>query len=174
MKDLSRYPITFGYKAQDNVFYGPNGRVGPYHRGADRACPIGTPIVINGQTIGLTGNTGLSSGPHCHTQAMKNSQDLNPAPYEFKGGKVTRARYQYDFGNVVGIKVGTVEIFYAHLSKINVKIGDTIGDDMYKGKSAKHWYNEYQKYRKFTIRWRTRYQDLYKKIKSGLGKYLGR
>lgn len=126
---LKDYPITFGYKAQDGYYYGPHGTVGKYHRGADRACPIGVQVVIDGTTIGLTGNTGASSGPHCHIQAMIGTNDTNPAPYEFKGGTVVKAGFQPDFGNHIRIDVGGgVIVIYAHLSKINVSVGQVISN----------------------------------------------
>lgn len=128
------YPITFGYKATDGYYYGPNGRVGKYHRGNDRACPTGTPIIIGGQTIGLTGATGLVSGPHLHTQACtagsNYANDLDPSPFEFKFGTVVGAGWHNQFGNHVIIRVGGVDITYAHLSKINVSVGQTIGEEM--------------------------------------------
>lgn len=124
---LKDYPISFPYNSAD----------APYsllhrHRGADRACPIGTPIVIGSTTIGLTGNSGQSSGPHCHIQAWVNepSNTRNPAPYEFKPGEVVQAGVSSDFGNYITIDVGGVNVSYCHLSQINVKVGQVIGDDM--------------------------------------------
>lgn len=126
----SNYPITFGYRAQDGRYYGPSGSVGLYHRGNDRPCPTGTPIIIGSTTIGLTGASGLASGPHLHTQAMTTgtNTDYNPAPYEFKFGRVVRAGWHTQFGNHIRILVqGTnVECTYAHLSKINVSVGQVI------------------------------------------------
>lgn len=128
------YAVTFGYKAQDGYYYGPNGKVGKYHRGNDRPCPTGTPIVISGVTIGLTGATGLVSGPHLHTQACtagKNyADDFDPSPFEFKNGIVVVADYHSQFGNRIVIRVGGVDITYAHLSKISVAVGQYIGDEM--------------------------------------------
>ena len=127
----AQYPITFGYKAVDGKYYGPNGIVGKYHRGNDRPCPTGTPINISGVTIGLTGATGLVSGPHLHTQACtagsSYADDFNPAPYEFKNGTVVVAGWHSQFGNRIVIRVGGVDITYAHLSKINVAVGQQIG-----------------------------------------------
>lgn len=48
------------------------------------------------------------------------------------------------------------------------------GEDMYKGKDAKYWYTRYMKYRGYTKSWRIRYQNLYKRVKESIGKYLGR
>lgn len=129
MAIASDYGVSFGYGAQDGVYYGPNGSVGKYHRGNDRPTPIGTPIVISGTTIGWTGNTGLVSGPHLHTQAMYpgTNTDLNPTPYEFRPGAVVEAGWHNQFGNFVKIRVNSIDLIYAHQSKINVAVGQQVG-----------------------------------------------
>jgi hypothetical protein len=126
----ANYSITFGYGATDGYYYGPNGIVGKYHRGNDRPCPTGTSIVIGEWTIGLTGATGLASGPHLHTQACSAgsnySDDFNPSPYEFKYGTVIKAGWHNQFGNHIVIRTGNVDLTYAHLSKINVSVGQVL------------------------------------------------
>lgn len=77
------YPVTFPYGATDGVYYGKEAQgkptyIGPYHRGDDRAMPVGTPIVINGLKIGLSGATGAASGPHLHTGKFESGVDVNP------------------------------------------------------------------------------------------------
>lgn len=133
-KDLSQYPVTFGYGAQDGVYYGPNGSIGLRHRGNDRACPNGTPIIIAGKVIGLTGSTGITSGSHCHTQASTAnanwSNDIDPGPYEFKPGLVVGAGWHNQFGNYIMVRVGNVDITYAHLSRIDVSIGQVLNEGM--------------------------------------------
>lgn len=127
MKDLSQYNISFPYGATTP----PYSPAHP-HRGADRKCPIGTPVIINGVTIGLTGNSGSYNGqpyaPHCHIQAWVGdvANTRNPAPYEFKGGTVINTGVGPQWGNFVTILVDGVNVTYAHLSKINVKKGDRI------------------------------------------------
>lgn len=39
--------------------------------------------VNRGDVIGYVGNSGLSSGPHCHYEVMKNDQHLNPVNFYF-------------------------------------------------------------------------------------------
>lgn len=129
-KSAKDYDVSFGYKAQDGYYYGPDGIVGPYHRGNDRPTPVGTPIKIAGKTIGLTGVSGITSGPHLHTQACtagsNYANDINPTPYEFKPGTVVKAGAHPQFGNYIVIRVGKADLTYAHLSVINVKAGDKI------------------------------------------------
>ena len=135
MKPLNEYPVTFAYKAQDGKYYGTNGSVGLYHRGEDRKAPLGTPIIVQGVTIGEVGKSGLASGYHCHFQCMVGGNDVSPVPYRFTGGKVVRADFHTQFGYHVRIQHadGTIMI-YAHLSKINVSVGQVIklstGDTM--------------------------------------------
>lgn len=125
-KTAQDYPVTFGYLAKTTL----NGQ--PYtHRGTDRKCPTGTPIVISGTTIGLTGNTGLTTGPHLHLQAgtdLACQNTVNPEPYAFKVGKVVALRTvdEKAWGKYITIQVGAKYITYAHLSQVNVTVGQII------------------------------------------------
>ncbi len=130
MATAADYGVTFGYKAQDGYYYGPNGTVGKYHRGNDRPCPTGTPIIIGSKTIGLTGATGLVSGPHLHTQVCtagsNYADDFDPSPFEFKFGTIIKAGWHNQFGNHIVVRVGNVDITYAHLSRIDVSVGQEL------------------------------------------------
>lgn len=118
------YPVTFPYNARYSAKLG-----GGRHRGNDRACPTGTPVVIAGVTIGLTGATGLTTGPHLHTQAGTDKacqKDINPTPLEFKPGTVVNAGTGKQWGKFVTVQVGSQFISYCHLSVIKVNIGRVI------------------------------------------------
>lgn len=133
-KTAQDYPVSFGYGAQDGYYYGPKGIVGPYHRGNDRYTPTGTPVVIEGVTIGKTGATGLVSGPHLHTQAGTDigcQNTINPTTLEFDPGTVVASGTGNQWGKYITIKVGSKYITYCHLSQINVRKGQVIK----KGKS---------------------------------------
>lgn len=123
------YAVSFGYGAQDGYYYGPNGIVGPYHKGNDRPTPSGTPIVINGTTIGHTGATGMVSGAHLHTQAWTGStgNTQNPSPFEFQPGVVVGTGTASQWGNFVTVTVNGVNLTYCHLSQINVSNGQNLG-----------------------------------------------
>jgi len=127
--NADNYPITFAYGDVDGVYY---TNLNP-HRGNDRPTPSGTPVVIGGVTIGLTGNTGLTSGPHIHLQAGYDEwcqSTVEPSPYEFQPGTVTSAGYGSQWGNYIIIRtLSGVYICYAHLSQINVQEGQVIGEN---------------------------------------------
>ncbi len=134
IKTAKDYLVTLGFKAVDGFWYGPNGILGPWHRGKDRATPIGTKFMLNsGIVLGLTGNTGNSSGPHVHYEEREyegseikfhDPEDI----WKLKEGVVTVAGYVNGFGNSVFIKSGGRQYIVAHLSKVLVKKGDRLQD----------------------------------------------
>ena len=178
-KSIKDYEINFPYGATS----APYTQNHP-HRGNDRAAPCGTPIVIGSTTIGKVGTTGLSTGCHLHTQGARPGGYItfNPTVYEFQPGTVVETGFHGDFGNYVRIRVNSkVDIIYAHLSQINVRKGQTVGEDMYKGQNAKHWYLQYVKERrkvadreKESNTWRRRYYSaidgVWAKVKTAFGK----
>jgi murein DD-endopeptidase MepM/ murein hydrolase activator NlpD len=43
--------------------------------------------VRQGQAIGLSGNTGLSSGPHLHYEVIENAVEVDPMTFQIAGGR---------------------------------------------------------------------------------------
>ena len=122
------YKISFPYGAT-TAPYSPSHP----HKGEDRAAPLGTPIPVNGKVIGWVGSTGKSSGSHLHVQKVT-SAVVSP-----NGGgktlpqpaKVTATGYNSEIGNYVRIKDANGTVWsYFHQTKVNVKLGDNIGEDM--------------------------------------------
>lgn len=126
--------------AQDyevNLPYGatsaPYSRLHP-HRGNDRPCPAGTPVVIGGTTVGLTGATGYVIGAHLHIQEHTAGDYANTRKpqNEFKGGTVIgvypNSLGDGTFGKFIDIQTddGWVDS-YCHLSQINVQVGQKVG-----------------------------------------------
>lgn len=120
------YPVWFGYGAVDGYYYTPNRP----HRGNDRATPSGTPVVIGGAIIGLTGATGLVSAAHLHTQAGRDEwcQDtVDPTPYDFMGGTVVHTGNASQWGNYIIIRTTAgIYVCYAHLSAIYARQGQVV------------------------------------------------
>lgn len=124
--NIDQYPINFGYGETTTL----NGR--PYtHRGNDYPL-INQPVLINGTKIGISGATGLVSGPHVHVQAGRDEwaqQTIDPTPYVGKPGTVVKTSSASQWGNYVCVRVGGVNVFYCHLSTIDVQVGQVIGGE---------------------------------------------
>ena len=119
------YAVTFPYGATTAPY-----SVSSPHRGNDRPCPTGTPVVIGDTTIGWTGSTGWATGPHLHTQAGSDlycQQTFNPTGLEFRGGTVAAKGWADQWGNYVIIQTNAGYICYAHLSQTNVTVGQVVG-----------------------------------------------
>ncbi len=134
MKDVAQYLIKYGFglKAPD-----PWSESHP-HLGVDRPTPLRTPLFVNGQLIGYTGNTGGVAAHH-HLQKLVSGRAVDPGNGGFiiptpatvfdagdpKGGE------QQGIGKHIRIRDAQgVEWSHFHLDEIKVAIGDTIGDNM--------------------------------------------
>lgn len=138
----SDYKVSFPYGATT----APYSKAHP-HSGDDRAMPVGTPIDVGDTIIGLSGKTGKVTGSHLHIQKWKDGY-LNP---KGKGladtiafpARVTEVDFNFEIGNYVRlVDADGVRWSYFHQSAVKVAKGTIInqGEDMYKGKSAKEWY----------------------------------
>lgn len=118
-----QYPITTPY-----------GQVPGYplhnhfHQGVDYGCPVGTPVVVNGVTIGLSGNTGYTFGPHLHLGKWSGGVVQNPlnGGFDFKDAQVTGVEEDSENGKYVRIQGDGFSWVYLHLSSQNVKVGDKL------------------------------------------------
>jgi len=134
MKDASQFPVTFGFGAVDDGFYGKGGSIGPTHRGEDRAMPKNTPIIINGNTtIGFSGNTGASSAPHLHIGKFVNGQATHPQGQGFNlkvPAKITGVFEDPTNGKYVTINdADGVRWVYLHLNSQTAYIGQLITEE---------------------------------------------
>lgn len=146
MRDASTYPVTFPYGATSPP-YGTASM--PYHRGDDRAMPTGTPVIVNGVTIGLSGSTGASTGPHLHIGQFVGGQDKNPLGQGFTldNATVTEIGSDATNGNFVRVHGSGVDWVYLHLSNNKlVKVGDKLQG----GNMQPYTYNEDE----FYIAWK--------------------
>lgn len=133
MSDASTYPVSFPYGATS----APYSPAAP-HRGDDRPCPSGTPVMLAGVQIGLTGATGKVTGAHLHIQEWKGNYAATRKPQNsFKPGVVVNVDPEGTQGDGSFGKFITVQTSdgwndsYCHLSQINVQVGDRIGGDMW-------------------------------------------
>jgi hypothetical protein len=119
------YPVTegFGYHADYPLNNG-------FHNGIDYGCPVGTPVIVNGVTIGLSGATGAVTGPHLHVGRWVGGTATDPT---VGGGKNVSGAVVYDTGNdstngnYVRISDADGSLWvYLHLSKIEATKGQVL------------------------------------------------
>lgn len=172
------YPITEGFGCQPG--YPLNQSLCPagqgFHNGIDYGCPEGTPIVVNGITIGISGATGYVTGPHLHVGKWNGGTVMNPGSggFSFKSAVVTEINEDPTNGKYVRVQGDGHSWVYLHMSdNKKVKVGQTLeGDDMYKGRfedktielSAHGWYDKAVHYRKRTIEEKAKSETLTKEI----------
>lgn len=127
-KTAKDYPVTFPFGATTVPYSASHP-----HMGEDRAMPTGTRIEVNGTLIGLSGSTGLSTGPHLHIQKRTSTGVVSPSGGGFNlslPAKVSATGSSSTIGNYVRIKDSKgVEWSYFHQSQVKVKAGDSIGKE---------------------------------------------
>lgn len=137
-KTIWDYPMGFGYGATDGYWYGPNGKLGPYHRGDDWFAPVGTPVVVNGVEIGRSGKSGSVDGPHTHVGKWQNGKDYNPNLQGATLGsdavvtEIDRVDNSAN-GKFVRVRSQGFDWLYLHMDSIkdNLRVGDKLqGGDM--------------------------------------------
>src|ERR1044072_9088557 len=124
-KTAQDYKVTFGYGAT-GAPYGT--KENPYHRGEDRAMPQGTPVLVNGVQIGLSGMTGWADGPHLHVGRFVNGKDTNPGGggFSFKNAEVTEINEDSVNGKYVRVQADGASWVYLHLDKKTAKVGQKL------------------------------------------------
>lgn len=137
------YQINFPY----GVTQPPYSQNHP-HRGDDRPCPEGTLVTIGSVTIGATGETGYTYGPHLHIQEWIGDYSNTRKPQNsFKPGIVINidedgSQGDGSFGKFITIQnADGWNDSYCHLSRIDVKIGQIIGDTVATILDEDNWYN---------------------------------
>lgn len=124
------YPVTTPY-GQVPGYPLNNG----FHTGIDYGYPMGTPVVVNGVTIGLSNNTGDSTGPHLHVGKYVNGQVQDPGVgngFSFDSAVVYDTGSDSVNGNYVRIMGDGALWNYLHLQTVLVSKGQLLkgGDDM--------------------------------------------
>lgn len=139
MKDASQYAITELYGCQPDYPLNKNLCQAGYgfHRGVDYGCPTGTPVIVNGTQIGLSGATGAVTGPHLHVGHWSGGNSVRLEPGDgFKINSTTVLRLGHnDPTNGNYVHVGDADgsyWVYLHLSRIDVEVGQELkGDEVF-------------------------------------------
>lgn len=123
MAQAQDYPITTGF-GQVPGYPLNNG----FHNGVDRSMPNGTPVIVNGVTIGLSNNTGASTGPHLHIGRYENGHPTNPGNggFKFNSAVVFDTGRDATNGNFVRITGDGALWNYLHLQSISVTKGQVL------------------------------------------------
>lgn len=90
--------------------------------------PSGTLVKVNNVTIGLSGNTGLSTGAHLHIGRYVSGKDTHPkgGGFTFNDAVVTEVGSDNINGNFVRIQADGASWVYLHLSKQLVTKGQVL------------------------------------------------
>jgi len=102
-----------------------------FHNGVDYGSTVGTPVTVNGVTIGLSGATGTVTGPHCHVGHWGPNGVIAINPQDGKlvnGAKVTEV--SSDSVNGKFVRVGDADgtsWVYLHMSDNSiVQVGQSL------------------------------------------------
>lgn len=143
MAIASDYRVTFPYGSTADPY---GTAANPYHRGEDREMPVGTPVIINGVQIGLSGNSGWSFAPHLHVGRFVNGADTAPkgGGFSFSSATVTQISEDTKNGKYIRIQADGASWVYLHLSQQTCSIGQVLkqptqGDEMITTSERAQW-----------------------------------
>lgn len=88
--------------------------------------PVGTPVLVNGVQIGLSGQSGEVTGPHLHIGRFVSGKDTNPHGLGFSVTKGVVSEVGADSTNGKFVRVADADgssWVYLHLSVQSVKVG---------------------------------------------------
>lgn len=101
-----------------------------FHNGIDYGAPTGTDVTVNGVIIAKSGNTGYSTGPHCHVGHWRGGTVLDPGKL---GGKTVSgavvSQVAEDSINGKYVRVADADgssWVYLHLSQQLVTVGQKL------------------------------------------------
>ncbi|HAR6121620.1 TPA: phage tail tape measure protein [Staphylococcus pseudintermedius] len=97
-----------GYGNWVKVISGAMEMIFAHLRDFSKTPPSGK-IVKAGDVIGLTGNTGFSTGPHLHFGIRKNGRDVDPEPYLWRAQRQGRLKVSGKGGGGLGRIAETVK-----------------------------------------------------------------
>lgn len=107
-----------------------------FHQGIDYGCPVGTPVIVNGTIIGISGNTGYTFGPHLHLGKWLGGAVQNPLNdgFQFNSAVVTQVGEDADDGKFVRVQGDGFSWVYLHLSNNSiVKVGQVLQGEIAMG-----------------------------------------
>lgn len=133
---IQEYPVTELYGCQPG--YPLNTNLCPpgqgFHKGIDYGCPSGTPIVVNGTTIGISGATGTVSGPHCHIGKWIGGKFQDPGVgngFSFTHAVVTEVSQDAVNGKYVALDADGARWVYLHMSdNSKVSVGQALQGEL--------------------------------------------
>ena len=124
------YPVTtpFGQVAGYPLNNG-------FHNGIDYGYPMGTPVIVNGVTIGISNNTGATTGPHLHVGKFVNGVVQDPGVgngFQFNSAVVYDTGEDATNGIFVRLTADGALWNYLHLQEVLVTKGQILGEEMTK------------------------------------------